>query len=89
MNTWSEVSDEEQLARKFPELFYADLHLYSLPKGKGVRRRAANPEVFHLNTGDRAYVFPRIFQVPPRTCLNGKIIEVHNLHQWFGGLEVG
>lgn len=84
-SAWFKVSDEEQVARRFPQLFQTGLCLHRLPTGKGVRGGAANPGVSHLNTGDKVHVLPRTFLVSPRTYLNRKIIEVHNLYRWFGG----
>lgn len=90
INKWFKIYDEQLLACKFPEIILTDLCLYSLQRGKDVRR-AANTEMSHLNTGDMEYVFPGIFLVPQRIPLNRKIIEVHDLlkHLWFGGLEAG
>lgn len=73
-------------SQKYFELIYV---CHSLLRGKEVRGRVANPKMSHLNTGDMVNVFPGIFLEPQRIYLNRKIIEKHDLHLWFGGLEVG
>ena len=59
--------------------------------GEEVKKRVANTKMSHLNTGVSVYVFPSVFLVSGRLCMNTKIIEIHNLlkHVWFGGLGVG